>query len=91
MPENCPNDFIFAHQLDIDKTNISCEFGEISIILTSNYDVISIFVDFLAIIFDRAAKSADYACRLVAKFDILTFTHLIQLFTHLIQLFRPLI
>ena len=35
--------------------------------------------------------SVQYACRLVAKFDILTFTHLIQLFTHLIQLFRPLI
>ena len=27
--------------------------------VTSNYDVISIFVDFLAIIFERAVKSAD--------------------------------
>ena len=31
LPESCPNDFIFGHQLDIDNTNISCEFGEISI------------------------------------------------------------
>ena len=33
--------------------------------MTSNYDVISFFVDFLAIIFERAAKSADASIKIL--------------------------
>ena len=36
--------------------------------MTSNYDVISIFVDFLAIIFERAAKSADASIKILLSF-----------------------
>ena len=29
LPESCPNESIFGYKLDIDNTNISCNFGEI--------------------------------------------------------------